>query len=60
MNVFTQNVKPAKTRPRAGPDRTGRRSQGPALTLPLPPIRMFVMAMDELIREGLFGSPAAA
>lgn len=31
-----------------------------ALTLRLPPIRRFVMAMDELIREGLFGSPAAA
>jgi AcrR family transcriptional regulator len=31
-----------------------------ALTLRLPPIRRFVMAMDKLIREGLFGSPAAA
>jgi len=31
-----------------------------ALTLRLPPIRRFVMAIDELIREGLFGSPAAA
>ena len=31
-----------------------------ALTLRLPPIRRFVIAMDELIREGLFGSPAAA
>jgi AcrR family transcriptional regulator len=31
-----------------------------ALTLRLPPIRRFVVAMDELIREGLFGSPAAA
>jgi AcrR family transcriptional regulator len=31
-----------------------------ALTLRLPPIRRFVIAFDELIREGLFGSPAAA
>ena len=31
-----------------------------ALTLRLPFIRRFVVAMDELIREGLFGSPAAA
>jgi len=31
-----------------------------ALTLRLPPIRRFVMAMDELIREGLFGSPSLA
>jgi AcrR family transcriptional regulator len=31
-----------------------------ALTLRLPPIRRFVIAMDELIREGLFGSPVAA
>jgi AcrR family transcriptional regulator len=31
-----------------------------ALALRLPPIRRFVVAMDELIREGLFGSPAAA
>jgi len=31
-----------------------------ALTLRLPPIRRFVLALDELIREGLFGSPAAA
>jgi AcrR family transcriptional regulator len=31
-----------------------------ALTLRLPPIRRFVIAMDELIREALFGSPAAA
>ena len=31
-----------------------------ALTLRLPPIRQFVIAIDELIREGLFGSPAAA
>jgi len=31
-----------------------------ALTLRLPPIRRFVIAMDELIRDGLFGSPAAA
>jgi AcrR family transcriptional regulator len=31
-----------------------------ALTLRLPPIRRFVIAIDELIREGLFGSPAAA
>ena len=30
-----------------------------ALTLRLPPIRRFVIAFDELIREGLFGSPAA-
>src|SRR4051794_17130786 len=30
-----------------------------ALTLRLPPIRRFVVAFDELIREGLFGSPAA-
>jgi AcrR family transcriptional regulator len=29
-----------------------------ALTLRLPPIRRFVIAIDELIREGLFGSPA--
>jgi AcrR family transcriptional regulator len=31
-----------------------------ALTLRLPPVRRFVVAMDELIREGLFGNPAAA
>jgi len=31
-----------------------------ALTLRLPPIRRFVIAFDELIREGLFGSPVAA
>jgi len=31
-----------------------------ALTLRLPLIRRFVMAFDELIREGLFGNPAAA
>jgi AcrR family transcriptional regulator len=31
-----------------------------ALTVRLPPIRRFVIAFDELIREGLFGSPAAA
>jgi AcrR family transcriptional regulator len=30
------------------------------LTLRLPPIRRFVIEMDELIREGLFGSPATA
>ena len=30
------------------------------LTFRLPPIRRFVIAIDELIREGLFGSPAAA
>jgi len=29
-----------------------------ALTLRLPPIRRFVLSMDELIREGLIGSPA--
>ena len=31
-----------------------------ALTLRLPPIRRFVVDMDELIREGLFGKPASA
>jgi AcrR family transcriptional regulator len=31
-----------------------------ALTLRLPPIRRFVIALDELIREALFGAPAAA
>jgi len=31
-----------------------------ALTLRLPPIRRFVIAMDELIREGLFGRAVAA
>jgi hypothetical protein len=31
-----------------------------ALTLRLPPIRRFVIAFDALIREGLFGHPAAA
>jgi AcrR family transcriptional regulator len=31
-----------------------------ALTLRLPPIRLFVIEMDQLIREGLIGSPAAA
>jgi AcrR family transcriptional regulator len=31
-----------------------------ALTLRLPPIRRFVIAVDDLIREGLFGSPVAA
>jgi hypothetical protein len=31
-----------------------------ALALRLPPIRRFVVAMDELIQEALFGSPEAA
>ena len=31
-----------------------------ALTLRLPPIRRFVVAMDELLREGLFGGPVTA
>jgi hypothetical protein len=31
-----------------------------ALALRLPPIRRFVVEMDELIREGLFGGPATA
>jgi AcrR family transcriptional regulator len=31
-----------------------------ALTLRLPPVRRFLIAMDELIREGLFGGPVAA
>ena len=31
-----------------------------AFALGLPPIRRFVVQMDELIRDGLFGSPAAA
>ena len=31
-----------------------------ALALRLPPIRRFVLTMDELVREGLIGSPAAA
>jgi AcrR family transcriptional regulator len=31
-----------------------------ALTLRLPPVRRFVLTMDELIREGLIGSPVAA
>jgi AcrR family transcriptional regulator len=31
-----------------------------ALTLRLPPIRRFVIAMDELVREGLFGAPDIA
>jgi AcrR family transcriptional regulator len=31
-----------------------------ALALRLAPVRRFVLEMDELIREGLFGSPAAA
>jgi len=31
-----------------------------ALTLRLPPIRRFVIAIDELICEGLFGNPATA
>lgn len=31
-----------------------------ALTLRLPPIRRFLLAMDELIRDGLFGGPVAA
>jgi AcrR family transcriptional regulator len=31
-----------------------------ALTLRLPPIRRFVLTMDQLIHEGLIGSPAAA
>jgi AcrR family transcriptional regulator len=30
-----------------------------SLTLKLPPVRRFVLGVDELIREGLFGSPAA-
>jgi hypothetical protein len=31
-----------------------------ALALRLAPVQRFVLEMDELIREGLFGSPAAA
>jgi AcrR family transcriptional regulator len=31
-----------------------------ALALRLPPVRRFVIGLDELIREGLFGNPAAA
>ena len=31
-----------------------------SLTLRLPSVRRFVLGIDELIREGLFGSPAAA
>jgi hypothetical protein len=31
-----------------------------ALALRLPPIRRFVIEMDELIGRGLFGSPSAA
>ena len=31
-----------------------------ALTLRLPPIRRFVIAFDELIRQGLVGSPTSA
>jgi TRAP-type uncharacterized transport system fused permease subunit len=31
-----------------------------SMTLRLPPIRRFVLVMDELIREGLFGNPTAA
>jgi AcrR family transcriptional regulator len=31
-----------------------------ALALRLPPIRRFVLDMDKLIRDGLFGTPAAA
>ena len=30
-----------------------------ALTLRLPPVRRFVLALDELIREGLFGGPVS-
>jgi AcrR family transcriptional regulator len=30
-----------------------------ALTLRVPPVRKFVIAVDELLREGLFGAPAA-
>ena len=39
---------------------TDRLLPSAALTLRLPSIRRFVMAFDQLIREGLFGSPAAA
>jgi AcrR family transcriptional regulator len=31
-----------------------------ALTLRVPPVRRFVIAVDELVREALFGNPAAA
>src|SRR5262249_49784424 len=31
-----------------------------ALTLRLPPVRRFVVALDDLIREGLFGDPVEA
>jgi AcrR family transcriptional regulator len=37
---------------------TRRMLPSAALTLRLPPIRQFVMALDELVREGLFGTPA--
>jgi AcrR family transcriptional regulator len=39
---------------------TGQLLPSAALTLRLPPIRRFVIAMDELIREGLFGDAATA
>jgi AcrR family transcriptional regulator len=39
---------------------TGQLLPSAALALGLPPIPRFVVQMDELIREGLLGSPAAA
>ena len=41
-------------------DLTAQLLPSAALTLRLPPIRRFVTAVDELIRDGLFGSPARA
>jgi hypothetical protein len=31
-----------------------------ALTLGVPPVRRFLLALDELVREALFGNPASA
>jgi AcrR family transcriptional regulator len=39
---------------------TQRMLPSATLALRLPPIRQFVMALDELVREGLFGTPAEA
>jgi hypothetical protein len=39
---------------------TGQLLPSAALTRRRPPVRRFVMALDQLIRQGLFGSPAAA
>lgn len=52
--------RPNSVRPQALVGLSGQLLTSAALALRLPLVRRFVVEMDELIREGLFGSPAAA